>query len=499
MLQRWLRHGAVWSQGPVWAIGLILLVAYTVSYLGYPKLPGNDPVHPLGWWGWFDQYQSLRSTAAFVSGNLNPAEHHYPPGYSLLGVPFFLVMPKHPFFFVDLLSLLGAFAGFVSFGRRIGVPGPIVAGLFAASMLLDGTLLLQWVVPWNTTPTGAFIWLLLANVAAWIDGDRRPGLIGVLTGAVVACRPSDGVILLPCLATLAWTERRAWRAHLPRAARLGAGAACVVLPVVALHLAIFGAAPSPYMISSGQIGFTLHDFGWKAYVLLIDPFPWFADGEGLLQHAHWMALGLAGVIPALLAGPKRRMLAAVLLTHALLYISYVDLLPTGLWRFMNIHYFLWAIPGYGLLAWCLLQDLLAPARVRTRALAGASVVATLLVLSLRVVPAPVGPDRPAKAIDFAGPAAPFWDTFLGGRLALRDADGVMREGHDIRGFLYPGGVRVIGLRRDLVGAVEWLPGGAPIGYEGSQPSARWVPSLRLSWPPRWLRQAPPPGIPLPVS
>ena len=124
---------------------------------------------------------------------------------------------------------------------------------------------------------------------------------------------------------------------------------------------------------------------------------------------------------------------------------------------------------------------------------------TLLVLCLRIVPAPVAADQPAKAVDFPGPLPPFIDTFLSGRLALRDQEGVLLDYRDMRGFLVPGGLRVIGLRRYIRGSLEWLPGHAPEGYDRVVPSTRWAPAVQLAWPPRWLRRAAPPGIPVPLS
>jgi hypothetical protein len=452
----------------------------------------------LGWWGWFDQSMTLRSTAAFAHWNLDPSQHHYPPGYALLGVLPYFEAPSHPFFFVDLISLLAIFLGFVTFARRLNLSTAASSALFAAAALFDNLVFRQWVIPWNTTPVGAFVWLLLATSAEWIDGRRRPFLIGLLTGGVVACRPSDLVVVLPCLAGLSWhdLQSRTWRWH--EWSWLAASAAGVLIPIAALHLAIYGPVPSLYMRSSAQIGFTLHDLGWKAYVLLLDPFPWFADGKGLLQRRHWIALGLSGLMPALLRGPKDGMLASVLAVHGVLYVSYVDLLPTGLWRFMNIHYFAWAIPGYALLATLLVRDLLR--RGWPRRIALAAMVGTLLVLCLRYDPKAAAAGQPtAKAVDFAGPLPPFMATYFG-TLAVQDAEGLLQNGVGMRVFLYPGGVRVVGLQRDLVGSVAWLPGQAPPGFDPSAaPVARWSPSLRLAWPPRWLRRPQEPRIPVPAQ
>ena len=157
----------------------------------------------------------------------------------------------------------------------------------------------------------------------------------------------------------------------------------------------------------------------------------------------------------------------------------------------------WAIPGYALLAVLLLRDLAQAGWARR--IACASLVTTTIILCIRVVPKAVTEDQPAKAVDFTGPLPPFTDTYLAGRLALQDAHGILMANTDIRGFLYPGGVRVIGMRRALVGPIEWLPGKAPQGFEQVAPSMRWAASVQLAWPPRWLRRAAAPGIPVPVE
>ena len=373
----------------------------------------------------------------------------------------------------------------------------MAALVFAGALLPDETLFRQWVVPWNTTPAGAFTWLLLAASSAWLDGVRRPLFVGALMGAVVACRPSEAVVIIPSFLTLVAAEQNAWRQRGPDLLRFIAGVALALLPFVVMHLAIYGPARSNYMRSSAGIGFTLYDFAWKFYVIGVDPFPWFRDGKGLLQHAHWIGLGLAGLVPALLRSVKDRMVAATLIIHGVLYTAYVDLLPMGLWRFLNIHYFVWAIPGYALLAALLLRDLIRSGRPRSIALA--SLAASAFALCVRVVPVPAQADQPAKAIDFAGSNPPFLDTFFSGRLALRDGLGTLVDTTAIRTFIYPGGVRVVGLRRDIVGPVAWLPGRAPQGFETAEPVARWGMALSLQWPPAWLNRAPPTSIPVPLQ
>ena len=478
---------------------VILIVRYTVVYLADPARPGNNLTYPKGWFGWFDQSMMLRSTVALAQGSLDPLQHHYALGYSLLGLPFYLVSPNNAFFAIDLLSLLAAFAGFIALGRRLNLSGAVSAVLFACSTMSAPILFRQWVLPWNTTPVAACLWLLLATVAAWLDGRRRPVSVGLLMGVVVVCRPSDAVILLPCVGALVWAERHDWRRGLAAAARVAAGAAAVVAPVVALHVAIYVRAESPYMASSAKIGFTLSDFAWKSYVLFVDPFPWFAESEGILQRSPWVALGLMGLLAALFRGLKDRVLAATLIVHAVLYIAYVDLLPFGLWRFNNIHYFAWAYPGYALMAGLLARDLVRPRVAWTRWTGLGAIAAMTIVLSVRITPSPARAGQAAKVVDFAGDMPPFLETVFLAPLQLRDADGPLTFWREFRAYPYPGGVRVYAMRRDMVGTVEWAPGHAPQGFEGAAPTARWVPRMRLVWPPIWLLPVQPPANSIPVD
>ena len=189
-------HALAWGS-------LALALFYTAHYLKHPALPGN--VYQLGWWGWFDQSKTLDLAQALARLDFDPAHHWYPLGYALLGAPFMLRLRMHPFFFPDLACLLLAFAGFVAVARRVGF-GPVWAVLvFLLATMGDGFLFSQWVIPWNTTPVAACLWLLLAAVAGLLDGSIRPVLptrfaIGFLAGIIPLFRPTETLLVIPCLA-----------------------------------------------------------------------------------------------------------------------------------------------------------------------------------------------------------------------------------------------------------------------------------------------------------
>jgi hypothetical protein len=464
--------------------GALLTFFYAWAYLRYPELPGTRPNFANGWWDWFDQSKTLRSAIALAHGDLNPADHWYPLGYSILGAAFARPVPTHAFFFVDLAALLLAFAAFCRFAGHAGIGRWCGVALFLGASLASRQIFDQWAIPWNTSPTAALTWLLLALVTS----ARRGAGIALATGAVAGCiplfRPTDAVLVAACFAATILADFLGHRMS-RRFAEWGliaAGAAAPVMAYGVLYLAIYGPHATDYMRQSRALGFTFYDFGWKAYVILIDPRAWFGEGDGLLRRCPWIAFSLAGVIPALRRGRALATLVAMLTAHAVLYLSYVDLLPTGFWRFDNVHYFTWALPGYAVLAFVLVQDIFRRGGVG-RLIAGASVVATALVLCVRVDPVRAAPGEPAKMLEFPGLKSTF-DGVYSAPLALRDGAGEIPNVFRMRVYPAADGLRAIALRRPFIGPVSWLPGHAPDGPDEISSTA-WAIGVAFGWP-CWL-------------
>ncbi len=478
--RRALREGV--TLHPVAVGSVVLAGAYFWFLLTRQALPGQDGLHPLGWWGWFDQGRTLESLRAFAAFDLSAARHWYPVGYSLLGVPFpSMGFRAHPFVVVDLVCLLATFWAFVAVAGACGVRRAWACLVFVLAVTWDSQIFSEWVIPWNSTPAAALVWAVLAVCARWLAGVRHPVLLGALAGAVPLFRPTEAPAVALCVA---WVLVADWRAGvLGRRTLLGvaAGGALLVGAGVGLHLAIHGPRASEYMLLSRRLGFSVRDLGWKAYVLLADPYWWFWDGPGLLRRAPWVALGFAGMVAALVRGRASGMLAAALTVHLLLYVSYVDLLPTGLWRFNNVHYFKWAVPGYALLAWLLVRDMV-PWRWRLPSFVAAGAVVAMAGVSLvRVAPRAAGADEAAKMLEYRGDA-PGFDASYFGAFRLRDGRGVLANISDVRAFPVPGGMRVIGLSRRIEGDVVFEPGhGLPDGLVAGVPE-RFVPALVLGRP-----------------
>lgn len=200
----------------------------------------------------------------------------------------------------------------------------------------------------------------------------------------------------------------------------------------------------------------------------------------MLRRFPWMILGFAGILVAWRRGAVAVMLATMLVAHMALYISYVDLMPTGLWRFLNVHYFTWAMPGYALFAALLLRDLTRRADWRW---AAGSLAFVLAISAIRLEPTSVGVGQAAKMIDIAGPVPPFMTTYMS-RLPAHDDVGPLLNIQSIRAFPIATGTRVIGIRRWITGPLVWEDG-TPAGMNAQGAQTRYSISLRWGWP-RWL-------------
>ncbi|UPG73126.1 hypothetical protein MVG78_02805 [Roseomonas gilardii subsp. gilardii] len=482
-------------------LGALLLTAlYLWRYAADPAVPGGSAQFPEGWWGWWDQGHYLRSATALARGNFDPAQHWYPLGYAAVAAPFVWLSRDHAFFAVDLLSLLGCYAGFLAFARRLGIPAAWGSLVFVASVASSRLIFAQWVLPWNTSPVAALLWLLLAMIAAHfgqggIRGGahgggmrRRPLLIGFLAAAIPLFRPTEALLSALCLLAvvlhdLFGTGRRPWtergRDLLRLVLWLVLGGLLAVVPYALLHARIYGLAPSDYMLHSQGLGFTVQGLGWKAYTLLVDPRPWFGEGEGLMRQAPYMALALGGLAVAWRHGAAARLLGLLLVAHSLLYLSYVDLLPVGLWRFNNVHYWKWAMPGFGLMAFLLLRDLLLWRRAPAFPLAPLALLASLPVLCLQLVPVEVPATAPARMLRYEGPAPGFDASYFGDAILL-DEGRRLRNVHDIRLIPIPGGIRVFALRQPFLGTLDWAV--PPPGEAALSPPRRYAARWRLGQP-----------------
>ncbi|TFZ05169.1 hypothetical protein EZ313_00350 [Ramlibacter henchirensis] len=380
-----------------WLILLALAIAFYLAYSGHAAAPGADRPHPEGWFGWADQGEYLKAAKAFARMEFGPQV--YLPGYSLTAVPFVWAGLEDPFALVNVACFLLFFWFFLEFGKSyVGwLPSLLVVG---ASLFWVPELMQLWVEPWTTSLVAPlYAWLFLQWERSRKDGGPagrgRVVAMGLVGGAVLCTRPPEAVILVPYfvafLALQLVTGSRT--GNLPAAVRN-----CVLLVIAGLlgvafflgsNLVMHGNVLGYYVQQpTTSNGFNAMDLAEKLVSLFLDAGALYLSGEdAILRRLPWLALGVPAFFYVLWYGPSTlRILVVTILLQLAIYACFVDLLPTGVWMYHNIHYFKWMIPFIGLIALAALFDVVRSSTPRRRRVAylGFCAVAWAL-LSARIV------------------------------------------------------------------------------------------------------------------
>ncbi|RAI42530.1 hypothetical protein CH341_19075 [Rhodoplanes roseus] len=441
------------------AAAVILLVRFASRMIGWQGVPD--------WHGWFDQGRYLAAARAFATLDLSSAQHHYPPLYALLAAPFVWLSPNDPFIAVNLICVAVAVYALVTlFGPLIG---PLGAGVFAVGFLLLPRMLIETVVvPWNSTLATALLLVALGTLMR-IERDGRVRLadaavFGTALGLLVPTRPMDAMVA--CLLLPFWTAL-VWRAVPGTAAvrlrrwvgiNLVAGSAVLLGPLllVGSNLLIHGSIGSPYMGASMMFG--LDGFAVRLVSLVSDSAPLYVEPASMLiARFPWLPPALGAAALCFLYGPLW-LRAAVLLSLAqiLVYASYLDLLPNGLYRYLNYHYFRWSLwllflmmPTAAVLTWRRLG--------RRSWIPGAAVAAlSVLIACLQVTLSgqAVGtvrdgetlrvtlPPEPVRYVDLLGLTGDWQRTYFGNARATIDGRPLAFI-RDVRALPLPGGTRLV--------------------------------------------------------
>ena len=472
-------------------LAVLLSVLYLEAYASDPATPGNAVGFWLGWWGSWDQSNYLRSAQAFAAGRLDPSLHWYPLGYALIGAPFVKGSIGHAYLLPDLALLLASYAAFLSFAGRVGVGRVVAALLFLLGTMGAVALRESWAQPWNTTASSALIWSMLALAARVLDGRPAGGgrasalaALGWVAAAIPFVRPTDLMLVAIVLGGTGLVLLRRRDLGGRDVGFLMLGALLAGVPEALLWLAIYGPHQSGYMVAARQLGFSLRGLWWKTYLLLLVPRPWFPYGGGLLERLPWMVPGLAAMlalpwIARGTAGAGLALLAVCIVAYDLLFFSYVDLLPSGLWLYHNVHYFKWTMPGMTLLGFVLLRALATgPRRPAVLALA-----AVILLSGVRLMPRPAGADAPAWMVQLPAPTPDSAHSYFA-HYALHDDLGALRPMIDYRALPDSQGWRVIALRRAFEGPLVGAAGD-PWWQALRRPTLRWRIGLSYGLP-CWL-------------
>lgn len=366
------RLRAVWTQIdtgrlPVWVAILIGLGFYGYHYATYGAVPGNTPAYPLGWWGWWDQSLYLKASADFWSGDLTAADQTYPPLYPLLGALLLPLSEMHSYLPLNAV-LLGAYLWlFMRLFQRLlgGILSLLALGL---SLFAYPLLSLQWAVPWTSSLAavlgmGALV-LFARYLTRYDDADwpLRARVVsalaaGLCVGFLAPTRPVDTVVFSLLLAAYAGHVLLVpglWRDKVWVLAAGIVGFAVPVLGYLGFNTVLFGGPLSGYFdVAQNAGGAALSDLVDRTYSHLVDADTFY--GEPVADWASevpLLAMALCCVPVALIAGPLvMRVLALMVVVHMALVFSYSDAVPTGQFRYYNIHYFKWVypiLPAFGL-------------------------------------------------------------------------------------------------------------------------------------------------------
>ena len=469
-------------------------VIYLLTYAQHPAAPGNSTKFPLGWWGFWDQSQYLRSAHALNALDLRASEHWFPFGYALLGAPFASGTHGHPYLLVDLACLLTAMGTFVFFCHTLAIGGIAASAMFMLASLGSATLRQVWAQPWNTTLSTALIWCVFALYALdQTAPSPRRGLArsaallaGLVFPLMFVTRMTDCPII--ALLSLGFVLRpgEAWGARTRRGAQIALGALITGLPLLVLWLKIYGFAKPTYMQDSLALGFDFSTLLWRSYLLLITPQGWFVDSAGLFARLPWLLPGVACMIylPFLARSAERRVLltlSGAIFLYFVLFCSYRDLVPSGLWTYHNVHYFKWCLPGLLLLGYKLVEHWQANAKA-----ALASCAFVLCLTCIRVVPKPAAPGDAAWMITVNGQVSTR-SPALFNEFRFVDQIGAEIAVRDVRTVPTDDGWRFIAMHRPFRGALTvaglgdtvWPDGVWPEGMAAEQ---RFDRRLSVGWP-----------------
>jgi len=349
--------------------------------MAFLRDPHATPTAGMVWWAWWDQGFYQRAAVAWANGVTDPVFHWYLPGYPLLGAAFVHVTPADPFLLPNLASFLGTLWLFCGLASRLlkDVPLriPVACSLFVATSVLSPRVLWSWVVPWTTTPETLCIFGALLGAMRLVEGGKRRDafLTGLATAAIAGFRPADaGVIGLAICAVAGPTFLSRQRRLAGILAAAAGGALIPLLVFGGAYLATWGTKLSGYLVLSSQIGFEPRLFALRWVTLMIDSRPLYPGGRGLAEVFFCVLPGFAGMAATLLkarhadAFPHRLGIGA-LVGDIVLFLTYRDLHPTGLWDHGNYHYFKWTLPLLALYAFRLLPTAINRDRHRPVAIA----------------------------------------------------------------------------------------------------------------------------------
>jgi hypothetical protein len=470
----------------------LIAIFYIIVYFFIPATPGNHPgVHPTGWWGWFDQGKYILSANAFAQFDLSPDKHFYPPLYPVLGAIFLKWSSGHMFFLINLSALIWFAYVFIKFSD-LYMPRWVGVALLFGTTIFNYTLFENYVIPWTSTIAVA---LLASGILGlvWLseiksgERDKLSGLqvffVATCLGLLVPTRPGDAVV--GCAIGLGLLIGY-WRIHRQSINVVPSPMIFIVLVAIGsiigpllylgFNILVFGSPLGNYVQVASSNGFFPADLMEKFFSIWLDGFTLYGEpNSGLTERYPWLFISLAALLWILIRGDgAQRSVAVAVILLFVLYLPYGDLLPNGLWRFLNIHYFKWTFPFMALFAALLIQQTWYAWRERkgqfltSSLLLGIPVLLLSLHLVLDMVPVSIQktsnqenilfelPSKKIDFVDFKGLSGGFTEVYFGSHRLILDGKELTRV-RDFRLLPMTWGVRVLFIRPLSGRSIEFIP------------------------------------------
>ena len=353
---------------------LIISFFWLIVYQSHPAAPPPLGTHSgIGWWGWFDQNQYLQITKQFISADYFNPQKYYPPLYPAIASITSGLLGITSAYIITDLALCLLFFGTLFYLFKKYLNPLIVLGSVALAYGATSIAYEQWVIPWTTNLSSVLL-ISISYLASQEYQNRDRQNIGLLngrasisfamTGFMIWVRPFEiipagilciGLIAFQLKSRLSKTKESSPSKKISNLLQLLLAPllsfAIVVLLYAIYNLKTFGSFEPSYSKTINSMGFSPWDIGFKFISLVTNSSAYgLSDGHLSYHLPLFVPLALLSIASLFFLEWPLKFLVLAALTSFTSYLTFNDLVPTGLFTFNNLHYFTWSIAVIGISA-----------------------------------------------------------------------------------------------------------------------------------------------------
>ena len=353
---------------------LILSFFWLIVYQSHPAAPPPLGTHSgIGWWGWFDQNQYLQITKQFISADYFNPQKYYPPLYPAIASITSGFLGITSAYIITDLALCLLFFGTLFYLFKKYLNPLIVLGSVALAYGATSIAYEQWIIPWTTNLSSVLL-ISISYLASQEYQNRDRQNIGLLngrasisfamTGFMIWVRPFEiipagilciGLIAFQLKSRLSKTKESSPSKKISNLLQLLLAPllsfAIVVLLYAVYNLKTFGSLEPSYSKTINSMGFSPWDIGFKFISLVTDSSAYgLSDGHISYHLPLFVPLALLSIAGLFLLEWPLKLVVLAALASFTSYLTFNDLVPTGLFTFNNLHYFTWSIAVIGVSA-----------------------------------------------------------------------------------------------------------------------------------------------------